>query len=254
MLKNTWVKKLSLKLIALLAISLLSACSSAPESLYSPNYTGGTGLVAITPTQSQTGGGPKVQGQPNSFQLIQRLDSIDVTLASLRSDIASQGEEIAAVRESLSAYVKLPALNAIQAKNIAQLDAIEALNKTIETLQRDFELDKRHRAAEAEQPIGPFSSDGSGTDEALSFGLHLASYEKSNQVRTGWLKLNSEHGDNLKGLTPYVVTIEIDKLGTFYRLLLGPLANRKAAEDKCALLKAVGQFCKAVQLTGERLV
>ena len=242
---------------ALPLVFLLSACSANTENLYSPVGSGSiTGLVALGPHNRQQAavqtGDPAQQSVSTSTQQ-HAHPSINVVLASLKAELADEREKIAALKDALSGYLQYKDIETLQAALVQQRQQIDTLGADVSRLQAELIAEKKRRLADQIVPEGPFSSDGSGTDQALSYGLHLASYEKREQVRPGWLSLKSSHSEALAGLTPYVIELQLPDLGTYYRLLLGPVANRQAAESKCREMRAADQYCKAAQLTGVKL-
>jgi cell division septation protein DedD len=90
--------------------------------------------------------------------------------------------------------------------------------------------------------------------ETASFGVHLASYRKIDDVNRGWAQLRKALPEQLKGLEARAITVDFnDKRGAFIRLKAGPFANREAATQKCAELKAAGQYCHVDDFSGEAM-
>jgi cell division septation protein DedD len=90
--------------------------------------------------------------------------------------------------------------------------------------------------------------------ESASFGVHLASYRKIDDVSRGWAQLRKALPEQLKGLEARAITVDFnDKRGAFIRLKAGPFANREAAMQKCTELKAAGQYCHVDDFSGEAM-
>ena len=73
--------------------------------------------------------------------------------------------------------------------------------------------------------------------------VQLFSARSRDRALAAWSRLSSEDKDLLGSLTHQVVKTEIPKRGVFYRLRVGPLADRAAAKRLCGLLKSRGRDC-----------
>lgn len=112
-------------------------------------------------------------------------------------------------------------------------------------------------AAPAPKPAAPASAPPRPADPldptsgAAGFGAHLASYRQPGEVAQGWNTLQRQLGADIAGLSPRVVGIDFgDGRGTFYRLKVGPLKSREAAEELCRKLRAKAAFCEAGDFAG----
>jgi len=85
------------------------------------------------------------------------------------------------------------------------------------------------------------------------FGVHLASYRSQEQVSTGWSGLTQAFGGELEGLTPLIYTQSQEGIGTFLRLIAGPLINEQEADDLCGRIRqsAGDQYCRVSEYQGE---
>lgn len=90
------------------------------------------------------------------------------------------------------------------------------------------------------------------SDEAL-LGVHLASYRSKEQVNSGWANIERSFAADLNGLTPLVYTQSQEGIGSFMRLVAGPLLNEQEAEALCGRLKQVNpdQYCRIAEYQGE---
>ena len=73
--------------------------------------------------------------------------------------------------------------------------------------------------------------------------VQLYSARSRDGALAAWARLSSDEKDLLGSLTHRVVKAEIPKRGVFYRLRVGPLADKAAARRLCGLLKGRGRDC-----------
>ena len=73
--------------------------------------------------------------------------------------------------------------------------------------------------------------------------VQLYSARSRDGALAAWARLSAEEKDLLGSLTHRVVKAEIPKRGVFYRLRVGPLADKAAARRLCGLLKGRGRDC-----------
>ncbi len=73
--------------------------------------------------------------------------------------------------------------------------------------------------------------------------VQLYSARSRDGALAAWARLSAEEKDLLGSLTHRVVKAEIPKGGVFYRLRVGPLADKAAARRLCGLLKGRGRDC-----------
>lgn len=76
-----------------------------------------------------------------------------------------------------------------------------------------------------------------------SFLLQLYSVQSEERASAGWERLKVRHGELLTGLSPDIQRADLGERGVFYRLRIGPFADRASAEALCAQLKERGQDC-----------
>ncbi len=89
-------------------------------------------------------------------------------------------------------------------------------------------------------------------DEAF-FGVHLASFRSKDQVGSGWNNLAQTFAGDLQGLTPLLYVQSQEGIGTFMRLVAGPLINEQEADALCGRIKRVSpdQYCRVSEYQGE---
>ena len=85
------------------------------------------------------------------------------------------------------------------------------------------------------------------------YGVHLASYRSQEQVASGWAGLMQGLGGDLEGLTPLIYTQSQEGIGTFLRLIAGPLINKQEANALCTRIRqsASEQYCRVSEYQGE---
>lgn len=97
-------------------------------------------------------------------------------------------------------------------------------------------------------PVSP-----QAVDTRTFYGVHLASYRSRDQVASGWSSLFRAFGADLQGLTPLVYTQSQEGIGTFLRLIVGPVETETEAESLCETIRADGgeQYCRVSEYQGE---
>ncbi len=90
------------------------------------------------------------------------------------------------------------------------------------------------------------------TPTSVLYAVHLASYRSEDTARRGWDALSFQPA--LAGLEPRVERVDLGpEKGAFLRLKAGPLADREAAERRCAALVAEGLYCAVETHAGKAL-
>lgn len=90
-------------------------------------------------------------------------------------------------------------------------------------------------------------------EQQVFYGVHLASYRSAEQVGSGWSGLTQAYQNDLKGLTPLIYTQSQEGIGTFLRLIAGPLISEQEASALCDRIRKIGteQYCKVSEYQGE---
>jgi cell division protein FtsN len=76
--------------------------------------------------------------------------------------------------------------------------------------------------------------------------LQIGSYKSEAEARQSWNSFRSQH-DAAAGYQADVKAVDLGARGTWYRLRMGPFADRKAALSACTKLKADGASCLLAQ-------
>ena len=87
------------------------------------------------------------------------------------------------------------------------------------------------------------------SEKAMSDGplpaVHLASYRSKKQAERGWSQLRRAHRNLLGKLKPEITKTNLGPgKGIFYRLKVGPVADKAAAASLCRKLKKRRQYCE----------
>jgi len=96
-------------------------------------------------------------------------------------------------------------------------------------------------------------AEGEIRTHSVLFGVHLASYRRIEEARTGWRQLQRENPDELGLLEPRVEGVDVENKGHFLRLIGGGFSSKGKAEALCMQLKAKDMFCSVASFEGERL-
>ena len=90
-------------------------------------------------------------------------------------------------------------------------------------------------------------------NEEAFFGVHLASFRSKDQVTSGWSNLAQTYSSDLQGLTPLLYVQSQEGIGTFMRLVAGPLISEQEADALCTRIKRVSadQYCRVSEYQGE---
>ena len=72
-------------------------------------------------------------------------------------------------------------------------------------------------------------------------------------MSSGWNSLLKAFGGELDDLKPVIYTQSQDGIGTFLRLIVGPLESEQAAEELCVCIRETGgeQYCRVSEYQGE---
>ncbi len=85
-----------------------------------------------------------------------------------------------------------------------------------------------------------------------SFAMHLASLRTKEVIEGEWKKLQSQFPKLLGQRELIIRSVEIEALGTFFRIMTGPFEARSRAQELCDKFKAREQYCMVLRLTEAR--
>ncbi|WP_374764611.1 SPOR domain-containing protein [Yunchengibacter salinarum] len=108
---------------------------------------------------------------------------------------------------------------------------------------------------------GGTTGDDDGSDDTAAassgpqFGMHLGSYRSRGQVPEAWNRMKSTFVGELQGMTPRVYVQSQEGIGTFLRLIAGPLPSEQAARAACDRIRDQQdtQYCRISEYQGEPL-
>ena len=221
-------------------------------------------LGALLP---KTGGPPSpalARPAPRTRDLIERMRSIMAFHTAGALTDAEYAAERAAIIESLMPLKRDGAARALAARTrpsapeLERLDDLLAANLiSTEEHQREIMagLGQFEPAAGAVAPMDvPQEVEVEGTDggdqapatktAAQEFGVHLASFRTPERARRNWGELRGTHGDILDGLGSRIARVDMgEKIGVFFRLVAGPVADETKARALCEKFKRRLLYC-----------
>ena len=71
--------------------------------------------------------------------------------------------------------------------------------------------------------------------------VQLAAFRSQQDAQRAWQRIRGKHGGILGGLQPIITRKNLGGAGTFYRLSIGPVPSRQAANRLCQRLIARGE-------------
>ncbi|MEX0298505.1 MAG: SPOR domain-containing protein [Kordiimonas sp.] len=206
----------------------------------------------------------------NHRELKDRFDALERLYVELVQQVRARDQKMAELEAHVNQVQQDPQLAASMRKVSNDVSAMRREMKTLENRVFSVELSDPSSvtpinqqaptgAAETGAAVKP--SEAAGTPVAASappsqkvfFGVHLASYRSQDQVSTGWSGLEQNFGMDLNGLTPLIYTQSQEGIGTFLRLIAGPLINEQEATDLCGRIRqnANEQYCRVTEYQGE---
>jgi cell division septation protein DedD len=147
-----------------------------------------------------------------------------------------------------------------QSRAVQQPDTQQATRQR--TIGRDFDPLAGQRpaysgssavgpGAAVDQPAQPAPSQQVASvapDEATSppqgaggYVVQLASFRNEPEAQSDYQRLMQRHPQLVSGLTPHILNASLGQSGSFYRLRIGPVADRDAAAKLCTDLIAAGE-------------
>ncbi len=102
-------------------------------------------------------------------------------------------------------------------------------------------------------PDAPLPPPPTGAARSLLHAVHLASYRREDMAARGWAELREAHAV-LRDLDARLEHAHIPGQGDFLRLKAGPFDSADQAQALCRSLETAGQYCRAVDFTGQALV
>ncbi len=93
-------------------------------------------------------------------------------------------------------------------------------------------------------PAATATSTEAGAEAASgSYVLQIGSYKSRGEADTSWSAFQDKHESLIAGFSSDVKAADLGEKGTWYRLRLGPFADKDAANAMCARIKSDGGNC-----------
>lgn len=200
-------------------------------------------------------------------ELKDRFDALERLYVELAKQIRDRDQKMRELEAHVNKVQQDPQLTNTLRKVSSDVAAMRREMKNLENRVFSVELSEQVSApSQQEAPTGVSESDAdvsssaTGTpvstaveEDKVFFGVHLASYRSQEQVSSGWAGLEQNFGSDLTGLTPLIYTQSQEGIGTFLRLIAGPLINQQEAIDLCGRIRQVAseQYCRVTEYQGE---
>jgi tetratricopeptide (TPR) repeat protein len=199
---------------------------------------------------------------PSAEQISGRLRAISRALELRAISVGQHASERTMILDALMPSAPISVAN----PGMPPRGLMEAADRVrwLEQLKKDStigsdEYARERKAVEAAmQPAAPkmdkrmvsFSNPSGPQEKAMSKGgvqsaVHLASYRSKGKAEAGWRTIKRKHSKLLNKLDSEIVKVNLGPgKGVFYRLKVGPVADKKAAGSLCSKLKRRRQFCE----------
>lgn len=99
------------------------------------------------------------------------------------------------------------------------------------------------RTAAAPQAAPPAAAPRPSSGGGGGYRIQLAALRSDAEAQATWKRLQAKHGSMLGGYQPSIVKTDLGGLGTFYRVQLGPFADKAATQQLCKNFKSGGLDC-----------
>ena len=268
------LKKSNVSKVAILACvsTMLGACQS------SNLWQGEEVLVEARQTTLERSVGNVSE---NHRELKDRFNALERLYVDLARNMRMQNEQLQSIEQKLANFQKDPEVDASLKRVRNELQAVRKDMKDMENRIYSVEVTDRQAAytPEPKTDAAPTGTSQSGADVSAPasepstnaaaaptpvdnrapvdnrtyYGAHLASYRSKDQVSSGWNSLLKAFGGELGDLKPVIYTQSQEGIGTFLRLIVGPLDNEQAAEELCDRIRETGgeQYCRVSEYQGE---
>jgi len=247
-------------IISLAAIGL-SACTSTSPSM----WQGGDVLVEARQEVLEK---DVYTVSDNHRELKDRFDALERLYVELVQGMRRQERQMDALEKHVSKVQKDPQAAVSMQRLQGSMSKIEKQMKKLENRVFSVEVTDTSGLIMKEQvPTGnavtgasvqPTMAKGTPAktvveEQQAFFGVHLASYRSQEQVSSGWAGLEQSFGGDLEGLTPLIYTQSQEGIGTFLRLIAGPLITEQEATALCGRIRqtATEQYCRISEYQGE---
>lgn len=206
----------------------------------------------------------------NHRELKDRFDALERLYVELVQGMQRQEKQMAQLHAHVSKVQKDPEIAATMQRVSKQVTDIRQQMKKLENRMYSVEVSEQTGVimkqtaptgtsagtgatnASPSVPVGTPVSPAEPAQEVF-FGVHLASYRSKEQVTSGWAGLEQNFGGELEGLTPLVYTQSQEGIGTFMRLIAGPLITEQEAVSLCSRIREAinEQYCRVSEYQGD---
>jgi len=246
-------------IVAALAISL-SACGG-PSSLWQ-------GEEVLVEARQEILERDVYNVSDDHRELKDRFNALERLYVELVHQLRAQTSKMAALEAQMTKVKADPEVASRLTKVRGDVSVIREQMKKLENRVFSVEMSEQPVASNA-QPVttsvGPAQAsvqpsatpsvpvNNNARAEQTFYGVHLASYRSQEQVSSGWAGLVQAFGGDLEGLTPLIYTQSQEGIGTFLRLIAGPLINEQEATSLCGRIRQTAgeQYCRISEYQGE---
>lgn len=179
------------------------------------------------------------QQKDNRAAASENLDSAEEGARSAAASTAADVDTplVLAQKDSASIVVEEPGPSALKKDAVPVAPAPRMVQPTFAATDAVFENE----------------ANGDIETESVLFGVHLASYRKSEEAREGWRQLQRQNPDELGLLEPRVEQVTLPGKGVFLRLIGGGFSSQDKAAALCESLNQKGFYCAVSSFNGVRL-
>ena len=89
----------------------------------------------------------------------------------------------------------------------------------------------------------PASSEPENPSVTNGYVLQIGSYKTRDEANESWDAFRGKHADAIEGLSIDIKAADLGDKGTWYRLRLGPFADKEKASATCEKIKSAGGNC-----------
>ncbi len=101
----------------------------------------------------------------------------------------------------------------------------------------------RPAATPARAPLPPVEPAPAPAGTAKSYRIQLAAVRSEDEAQSTWKRLAAKHRGLLGQRQPLIEKTDVGSLGTFYRIQIGPFADKKESAQLCSRFKSSGVDC-----------
>lgn len=203
-------------------------------------------------------------------ELKDRFNALERLYVELVHQLRAQNSKMAALESQVSKVERDPEAEARLSRVRSDVTVIREQMKKLEN--RVFSVEMTEQPVASNTPATAMMTDVGTSQASLQpsitpsvpvnnnaapkqtfYGVHLASYRSQEQVSSGWTGLQQAFGGDLEGLTPLIYTQSQEGIGTFLRLIAGPLINEQEADALCGRIRETAgeQYCRVSEYQGE---